>query len=488
MGREDFVANGCPVLTIGCLTDAGVTLHKAAFVEERKAAELGRYRLHAGDLLFSRMASVGRAGIVPAELDGSLFNYHIMRLRLSESTLLPELFLAYVRGSRWVHEYLEDVNHGATRDGINTSQLLEMPVVVPPLNEQRRIVAKLESLQSRSRRAREALDTVPPLLEKLRQSILAAAFRGDLTKDWRAKHKDVEPATELLARIRAERRSRWEENELARMKAKGKAPGDDKWKAKYVAPQPVNAKGLAELPEGWCWASIDELCPGDAPAVYGIILPGDDIPDGVPYLRPVDMRDDGAVDFSSIKRTTRQIADQYARASLRTGDVVLSIVGTIGKVVVIPPELDGGNITQSSARIRPPSGMESAYIALALRSPALTRQFDAFRFGNAVQRLNVEHVRSLAIPFAPAGEQVVLVERAQASLASLPDASVSKIATLLENLDRAILAKAFRGELVPQDPTEEPAELTLARLRAKQAPPLEAGTSPRRRRIGFAST
>jgi hypothetical protein len=74
--------------------------------------------------------------------------------------------------------------------------VLAFNVALPPRNEQRRIVAKIEALTARSRRAREALDAIPPLLDKLRQSILAAAFRGDLTADWRAQHPDVEPAFE----------------------------------------------------------------------------------------------------------------------------------------------------------------------------------------------------------------------------------------------------------------------------------------------------
>jgi len=111
-------------------------------------------------------------------------------------------------------------------------------------------VAKLESLQARSRRAREALEAVPPLLEKLRQSILAAAFRGDLTADWREQHPDVEPASELLKRIRTERRKKWEQAEFAKLKAKGKNPTDDKWKLKYVEPEPVDESELPELPEG----------------------------------------------------------------------------------------------------------------------------------------------------------------------------------------------------------------------------------------------
>ena len=126
---------------------------------------------------------------------------------------------------------------------------------MPPLAEQRRIVAKIEALQERSRRAREALSEVGPLLEQFRQSVLAAAFRGDLTADWRAAHPNVEPASELLHRIRAERRRRWEQAELAKYEAKGQKPPKN-WQDKYKEPEPVDDSDLPELPEGWVWATL----------------------------------------------------------------------------------------------------------------------------------------------------------------------------------------------------------------------------------------
>jgi type I restriction enzyme S subunit len=94
-------------------------------------------------------------------------------------------------------------------------------------------VEKIEALTARSRKAREALEAIPELLDQFRQSVLAAAFRGDLTADWREQNPDVEPAEALLERIRVERRKRWEEAELEKMRAKGKEPTNDKWKAKY---------------------------------------------------------------------------------------------------------------------------------------------------------------------------------------------------------------------------------------------------------------
>ncbi|WP_167371087.1 restriction endonuclease subunit S [Myxococcus virescens] len=351
---------------------------------------------------------------------------------------------------------------------VNQTALGKINVPVPPRNEQRRIVAKLEALLARSRRAKGALDVVPSLLEQFRQSVLAAAFRGDLTRDWREKNPDVEPASKFLERIRTERRHRWEEAELKRMQAKGKVPKDEQWKTKYEAPAQIDDSGLQALPSGWAWASIEEVCPLDAPVVYGIILPGDDVQGGVPYIRPVDMNSDGTIDFTSMKRTSSSIAAQYQRASLRGGDIVLSIVGTIGKVIVVPDELDGGNITQSSARLRPPEWLSGEYLRLALLSSTLRSQYDKFRFGNAVQRLNIEHVRRLAIPIAPAEEMKFIVTRATAALARAEQVQIVEQRQQFDKFEQSILAKAFRGELVSQDPTDEPASALIDRIRAQR--------------------
>ena len=199
--KEDFTLEGTPVVTIGCLTEDGLDMEKAAFVSREKANELNRYSLRRGDLLFSRMATVGRAGIVGPEADGCLFNYHNMRLRLDRSTLLPQFYLAYVRGSPQVGRYVNEVNHGATRDGINTRQLLEMPVTIPPLCEQRSIVAEVERRLSIIQQAEATVEASLVRVERLRQSILKQAFSGQLVPQ----DPNDEPASVLLERIKAER-------------------------------------------------------------------------------------------------------------------------------------------------------------------------------------------------------------------------------------------------------------------------------------------
>ena len=199
--KQDFTSKGIPVLTIGCLTDAGINVDRAAFVSRKKATELSRYELREGDFLFSRMATVGRAGVVGPEIAGCIFNYHIMRLRLDERSILPQFYIAHVRGSSEVRRYVHEVNHGATRDGINTAQLLEMPVTVPPLAEQRRIVAEVERRLSVIQQAETAVGSSLKRAGRLRQSILKLAFSGRLVPQ----DPNDEPASVLLERIRAQR-------------------------------------------------------------------------------------------------------------------------------------------------------------------------------------------------------------------------------------------------------------------------------------------
>lgn len=189
------------MLTIGCLTEHGIDLANANYLSPAKAQQLDRYSLKQGDLLFSRMASVGRAGKVGRELEGALFNYHIMRLRLNPAGLAADYYMAYVRGSDTVREYVKEVNHGATRDGINTEQLLAMPVALPPASEQQRIRVELDRQFSILRSMQTEAASALRRADRLRQSILKRAFEGKLVPP----DPNDEPASVLLKRIKAER-------------------------------------------------------------------------------------------------------------------------------------------------------------------------------------------------------------------------------------------------------------------------------------------
>jgi len=205
----------------------------------------------------------------------------------------------------------------------------------------------------------------------------------------------------------------------------------------------------------WTEARLEDITKPDAKILYGILQPGPDTPDGVPYVRPTEMDKDEII-LDQIRRTTPAIAAQYKRSLLEEGDVLLSIVGTIGKVAIVPKELEGGNITQSSVRIRAGAKLNGAYLAWYLRSPAAVKQYDAARLGTAVPRLNVAHVRDLVVPLPPLPEQRRIVSAIETQLGRL-DAAVARLHAAKAKLKRykqAVLKAAVddaieNGDMVP---------------------------------------
>jgi type I restriction enzyme, S subunit len=140
--------------------------------------------------------------------------------------------------------------------------------------------------------------------------------------------------------------------------------------------------------DSWPTLELHEIVERSAPIVYGILQPGPNLADGVPYVRPSEMHEDG-ITINELRRTSPAIAKRYTRSSLSGGDVILSIVGTIGKVAVVPQELSGANINQSAVRIRPRRDvMAPEFLAWFLRSPIATVQSSSHvRFsGSTTQR------------------------------------------------------------------------------------------------------
>lgn len=180
LGKGAFTRAGTPVLTIGSLTDSGLDFSKVKYVSKDKAQALSRYKVREDDLLFSRMATVGRVGLVTERESGSIINYHLMRVRLDPSQIHPRYFVAYVRGSQRVRDYLREVNHGATRPGIATADLLKLPIPLPPMVQQKTIIAELERDLSVTVAMDDELMKGLKRASALRRSILQRAFGGEL--------------------------------------------------------------------------------------------------------------------------------------------------------------------------------------------------------------------------------------------------------------------------------------------------------------------
>lgn len=370
---------------------------------------------------------------------------------------------------------------GTTVASVDLPKLKAFKCGLAPLAEQRRIVSKIEALQERSRNAREALAEVGPLLEQFRQSLLAAAFSGRLTADWRAAHPDVEPASELLARIRTERRQRWEQSELAKYKAKGTKPPNN-WQDKYQEPNALDEVAFADLPDltdGWFWTNMDCISHrvsvghvGPTSAFYC------DADEGIPFLRSQNVRP-RRLSTDGLNYITREFHNELQKSQLHAGDILVVRVGANrGDTCRVPEgydELNCANIVFAQ-----PCGELSPFIELFCQSTFGQTLLLGMSTGSAQGVINTKSVAELPIPVCSYAEQAEIITRLDAAFAGV-NAIVDEVThseSALTQLDQSILAKAFRGELVPQDPRDEPASELLARIRSTR----EKLTKPKKSR------
>lgn len=389
----------------------------------------------------------------------ALLNQRVCKIAVNhmvyDKTFLVHLLPAYL-------SVINSATSSITVKHLSSRTIAQIPLPFPPLDEQKRIVSRLDSLQSHSRRAREALEKIPDLIEKFRQSVLAAAFRGDLTKEWREKNKGkIEPASELLKRIRIERRRKWEEEQLKKFKAAGKTPKDDSWKAKYKEPEPVDSDGLPELPEGWVWANSAEICEkvdaGSTPPANLMKSGAGDIP----FIKVYNLCFDGRLDFTVnptfVSHKTH--AEKLGRSIVLPGDVLMNIVGPpLGKVSIVPDSYPEWNHNQAIVSFRP-LALNNRILAYYLMSPLVLRKFNLDSQATAGQyNISVSGSRELAVPVPPPEEQKeiqLIVDKAYRLSSTILELARSSSNSYL-TLDQSILGKAFRGELVPQGPNDQP--------------------------------
>jgi type I restriction enzyme S subunit len=180
LGSGDFIESGVPVLTIGNVQYSGLRLGNLKYVSAEKARQLDRYAIGAGDILFARMGTVGRCCVVPRDCEGWLINYHIIRVALDKPRVEPRYVHWTIRASSEVEAYLDEKIRGATRQGVNSAIVGGLPCRVPPMTEQRRIVAYLDDLQAKVDSLKKPQAETAAELDAMLPSILDKAFKGEL--------------------------------------------------------------------------------------------------------------------------------------------------------------------------------------------------------------------------------------------------------------------------------------------------------------------
>lgn len=462
-----------PVVNQKCVRWDGVDIEHVKFIDPASLSGYGEERfLRDGDILWNSTGTgtIGRAAIF-RELPGFRHVVADSHVTVIRSAVVEPEYLHFWIKSPVVQRQLHSMHTGSTNQvELSRSEVLETPVPIPPTGERKRIVETLRNARHRMVRARTALDSLGPLVESLRQSILAAAFRGDLTADWREKNSDVEPASLLLDRIRNERRQKWEEAELAKMRAKSQTVADDRWKQKYVEAEPANAALLPDLPQGWLWSSFSELA---WDAGYGTSEKCEYDAAGIGVLRIPNIAK-GMIDLTDLKRASRAVGDSSMFIS--PGDLLIvrtnGSLDLLGRAAAVHREYaEPLSFASYLIRYRFSDAAIGNWASRVLASPHGRDHVVTRAATSAGQyNLSLSKLDDTLVPLPPREELTEILRRIDQALrtAEILTDVILRSMSELETLEAAVLAKAFRGELVPQDPNDEPASVLLQRIRLER--------------------
>lgn len=409
--------------------------------------DVQKYLLKENDLVFARTgATVGKSFIIQGNFPASVFASYLIRVRC----LQPDSanYLAYYFRSHDYWQQITDFSAGIGQPNVNGSKLKELNIPLPPFAEQMRIVRKLDELLAQVNTLKTRVDAIPTLVKSFRQSVLAAAVSGKLTADWR----ELNP--HLCAISIDEVKKAW--TDVYRLHGR-------KFKEIDFLPDELGYP----LPNSWVEAkagTVFDVYVGATPSRGNSKFWGGTIP----------WVSSSEVAFCRIKETKESITDAgYKSASTNmhpAGTVMLAMIGQ-GKTRGQPAILDVEAChNQNTAAFR----VHQNYCISEYLYYFLYERYEETRrvgSGNNQQALNKKTVQSLPFALPPIAEQTEIVRRVE-QLFAFADNLESKVASAKNRIDlltQSILAKAFRGELVPQDPYDEPASVLLERIQSQRA-------------------
>ena len=398
----------------------------------------------------------GASGVIDS-IDAYLFDKPLLLIGEDGANLInrstPIAFMAY--GKYWVNNHahvldgyseglllyvclyinaisLEPYVTGTAQPKMNQAKMNGIVVAIPPLSEQHRIVAKVDELMALCDQLEQQTDASlgahQTLVETLLSTLTSAADHAQFACAWQriASHFDTlftteesiaqlkqtilqlavmgklvpqdpndEPASELLKKIAAEK---------AKLVKEGRIK-----KEKPLSPISEEEKPF-DLPSGWAWSRFDGLIDPEYQISYGVLVPGPDVEDGIPFVRIEDLSLKNPSELPN-KKISPEIDQQYTRTRLIGGEILMGVVGSIGKLGIAPDSWRGANIARAVCRIAPTRFLHREYIVQILQSNFMQRSFIGDTRTLAQPTLNIGFIRSTITPVPPLAEQRRIVAK-----------------------------------------------------------------------------
>lgn len=440
------------------------------FLNRATAVQLGCTFLEKGDVLVARMPDpLGRACIFPGDKNLAVTVVDVCVVR-GKNEHFDQKWLMYFINTPKFRERINELQSGSTRKRISRGNLSTLQLPIPPRAEQARIVDKLEELLTDLAAGVAELKAAQKKLKQYRQSLLKSVVEGTLTAEWRAQHSLSETGAQLLQRILTERRALWEAKQLAKFKDQSKAPPKD-WQKKYPEPVQPDTTGLAELPEGWVWASVDQLSES---VRNGLSKTPNTAQRGFPIFKINAVRP-MAVNFEAIKHIELDDAEA-ADYWVEVGDVLatryngsVDLLGVFGMVREMPVRtLHPDKII----RMKPVIGAKLGAWMEVCGNVGVSRAHLVSRVKTTAGQTGIsgEDLKKTPIPLPPAAEQEMALAVLDERFLVISELEQPTALGLKQSIAQRqnILRAAFAGQLVSQDSNDEPARILLERIRAER--------------------
>jgi type I restriction enzyme S subunit len=436
--KEGFIDKpGVPFLKVYNIVDQKIDFdYRPQFIDvEIHRSSMAKSQAFPGDVLMNIVGPpLGKVAIIPNSFPTWNVNQALTIFRPSEA-LTSEWLYYFLCGGYSVKSVINETRGSAGQVNISLSQCRAFKLPLPPLAEQKRIVAKLDALNAKSARARTELARIETLVSRYKQAVLSKAFSGELA-----------------------------------LRQGGKA--EIQFTPKHSAQIDGRTPDLPALPATWSWVALSSVA-----EVSGGLTKNskrDSLPLQVPYLRVANVyANELRLDDVSVIGCTE---NEVTRTTLTAGDLLLvegnGSLDQIGRVAIWGGELEQCVHQNHLIKVRPRGGLDSKFALYWLLSPLGRRAIEAVAASSSgLHTLSLSKVGGLPLPLCNLEEQHEIVRRIESAFAKIDRLAkeAKRALELVGKLDEAILAKAFRGELVPQDENDEPAEHLLARIRAERA-------------------
>ncbi|EMK6742558.1 restriction endonuclease subunit S [Vibrio cholerae] len=392
------------------------------FMNEEAASRLNCSYLSKGDLLVARMPDpLGRACLFPGVGQKAVTVVDVCFIQEKILSALSNKLLMHWINSPIIRGEISANASGSTRKRITRKKLEKFSFPIPPLAEQTRIVEKLDEVLAQVDTIKARLDGIPAILKRFRQSVLAAAVSGKLTEEWRGECDYIE-------------------NSLGEGWKWGAMPSN--WTAKFY-PELVDSR-LGKM--------LDK---------------NKNVGKATKYLGNINVRWFGT-DLSNVQEILVSDKEQE-ELSLSKGDVLICEGGEPGRCCVWSKDSDEVIVFQKALhRARVKKEMVSEWLVYNLKNDADGLILNQLFTGTTIKHLTGKALKNYPIRVPPIEEQKEIVRLVDQyfAFADTIEAQVKKAQARVDKLTQSILAKAFRGELVPQDPSDEPADKLLERIAA----------------------